>query len=483
MPDNPSPLLNGVSGITLANMGATKAALLAGNAVINFIGDSTTAQNSTLRTEAPSYQLGPLLAARLPGPTINNESFIGTGGKSIIAEYETYDPHVVLNSGTIVLSEHGRTAGTFNHALTTGATRYTPGFTFNRFRLDSRLVSTGATVTWLDSTGASGAVGGVGSSPLSTVLVCGDGATWIEFRSSTTNPVRYWGGYPYTNGQNYIHLLNAGWGGSRVANWVENVNLFDPLKWPPIIVPTCTEINIVINDANDNLASATYKTRLGTLIDAWKAVGDVYLRTGNCVDPASAAGPNLLRVVDDLIAVAVSKNVPVVRTHLTPNGGDWTAANAVGKMFDAYHCNALGAADIAAAQFEFYRQVLDGVPASGGGIGHSSQRRKVMLPDGRVVTPKDQRDFQRIIAEILGPEPTPVLADVAGPKKLRKAKTKVTKAIVAGPASQPIPPEFWARLETIAEGLVKSTEVLNAWQAYLSAQEDEEELELLLLAG
>lgn len=347
-----------VSGITPTNMAATKAALLAGSAVINFIGDSTTAQNSTLRTEAPSSQLGPLLAARLPGKTVNVESFISSAGKSVIAEYETYNPKVVINLGTIVLAEHGYSAGTFNHALITGATRYTPGFAFDRFRLFSRLVSTGATVTWLDSTGATGNVGGVGSSPFSTVLVCGAGATWIEFRSVSTNPVRYWGGYAYTNGQNYIHLLNAGWGGARVANWIEASNLFDPLNWPPIVVPTCTEINIVVNDANDNLASATYQSRLGTLIDAWKAVGDVYLRTGNCVDPASAAGPNLLRVINDLTAVAQSKNVPVLRTHLTPNGGDWTAASAAGKMFDNYHCNALGSADIAAFQDEFFRLVL-----------------------------------------------------------------------------------------------------------------------------
>jgi hypothetical protein len=354
-----SSIVNGVSGITSANMGATKAALLAGNAVINFIGDSTTAQNSTLRTEAPSYQLGPLLAARLPSATINRESLISTAGKSVIAEFEAYDPAFVFNTGTIVLSEHGYSAGTFNHPTTTGASRWTkPTGTFNRFRLFSRQTGSGAQVSWLDSTGASGVVGGVGSSPLSTVLVCGDGATWIEFKSSIVNAVRYWGGYGYTNGQNYIHLLNAGWGGARVANWIENVNLFDPLKWPPIVVPTCTEINLVINDANDGLATATYQTRLGTLIDAWKAVGDVYIRTGNCVDPASAAAPNLTRIVNAAIATAQSKNVPILRTHLAPNGGDWTAANAAGKMFDAYHCNGLGSADIAAMQDEFFRQVL-----------------------------------------------------------------------------------------------------------------------------
>jgi hypothetical protein len=198
----------------------------------------------------------------------------------------------------------------------------------------------------------------VGSSPLSTVLVCGDGATWIEFKSSIVSAVRYWGGYGYTNGQNYIHLLNAGWGGSRIANWIENANLFDPLNWPPIVDPTCTEINAVINNANDNTPTATYQAQLATAIDAWKAVGDVYIRTGNCVDPASAAAPNLTRIVNAAIATAQSKNVPILRTHLAPNGGDWTAANAAGKMFDAYHCNGLGSADIAAMQDEFFRQVL-----------------------------------------------------------------------------------------------------------------------------
>ncbi|OQW38081.1 MAG: hypothetical protein A4E20_04725 [Nitrospira sp. SG-bin2] len=117
-----------------------------------------------------------------------------------------------------------------------------------------------------------------------------------------------------------------------------------------------------------------------------------------------------------------------------------------------------------------------------GGIGKAERKkRRVMLPDGRVVTPRDDTDLRRIVADII--DNPMVVPGIEIPKKLAKAKRKVAAKPAEKPAFAPIPAEFWARLETQQSDFLKYTEVLQAWEAYWRArQEDEDDIELLLVA-
>lgn len=117
-----------------------------------------------------------------------------------------------------------------------------------------------------------------------------------------------------------------------------------------------------------------------------------------------------------------------------------------------------------------------------GGIGHGGKkRRKILLPNGRVVTPRSDAEFRDIIEGILArPEPL-VVPGIQIPKKLARAKQKAPAAVTTAPRPAYVPDDFLAQLETQRAASLQYAAILKAWQAYWQAmQDDEEEIELLL---
>lgn len=142
-------------------------------------------------------------------------------------------------------------------------------------------------------------------------------------------------------------VINAGWGGARVADWITTDQPYRAYGSIPAAAPDLSVVCLTINDWNGGTAAATYKAGLGSLVDRCLTTGDVLLMTGCPSDPAqgkaSYAAQGAIRDAVFEAAAARGLATPIDGTALF--GGSF----AGGLMFDSVHPNAAGQARIAEA--------------------------------------------------------------------------------------------------------------------------------------
>lgn len=202
--------------------------------------------------------------------------------------YSAYDPRVVLGSGWSINALTGMGGKLFSGAASsTGGWVFQPDGPVDRFDL------------WAVNNTALGVLtvetDGVVRATVSTTKAPGMEVTTVSF-PETSGPVTVrWasggavfiaGGVAWRSSVKRARVINAGWGGAKIADWTTTDQLYLAYGSIPVVGPDVSVICLTINDWNGATAVATYKASLGLLVDRCLTVGDVLLMTGAPSDPA-----------------------------------------------------------------------------------------------------------------------------------------------------------------------------------------------------
>lgn len=263
--------------------------------------------------------------------------------------YSAYDPQVTMGAGWGVNALTGMGGKLFSGAASsTGVWSFQPNGPIDRFDLWA-VTNTALGVLTVETDGAVRAT-------VNTTKAASMEVTTVAF-PETTGPVSVrWasggavfiaGGVAWRSDVKRARVINAGWGGARISDWITTDQPYRAYGSIPAAAPDLSVVCLTINDWNAGTAVATYKAGLGTLVDRCLTTGDVLLMTGCPSDPAQGKASYAAQaaVRDAVFEVAATRGLaaPIDGTALF--GGSF----AGGLMFDSVHPNAAGQARIAEA--------------------------------------------------------------------------------------------------------------------------------------
>jgi lysophospholipase L1-like esterase len=167
----------------------------------------------------------------------------------------------------------------------------------------------------------------------------------ISVRRASGGAVFIAGGVAWKSELRRVQVINAGWGGSRVADWTTTDQAYRAYGALPVAGADLTVICLTINDWNNGTTVAAYRANLGLLVDRALVSGDVLMMTGTPSDPAQgkASYATQQAIAAAAVAVATEKGLAAPIDGAALFGGTF----APGLMFDAVHPNAAGQARIA----------------------------------------------------------------------------------------------------------------------------------------
>ncbi|WP_295174436.1 SGNH/GDSL hydrolase family protein [uncultured Brevundimonas sp.] len=263
--------------------------------------------------------------------------------------YSAYDPRVTLNTGWGVNALTGMGGKLFSGAASsTGVWSFQPNGPVDRFDLWA-VTNTALGVLTVETDGAVRATVNTtkAASMEVTTVAFPETAGPVSVRWTSGGAVFIAGGVAWRSDVKRARVINAGWGGARIADWITTDQPYRAYGSIPAAAPDLSVVCLTINDWNAGTAVATYKAGLGTLVDRCLTMGDVLLMTGCPSDPAQgkASYATQAAIRDAVFEVAATRGLaaPIDGTALF--GGSF----AGGLMFDSVHPNAAGQARIAEA--------------------------------------------------------------------------------------------------------------------------------------
>lgn len=263
--------------------------------------------------------------------------------------YSAYDPRVTLGAGWGVNALTGMGGKLFSGAASsTGVCSFQPDGPVDRFDLWA-VTNTALGVLTVETDA-------VVRATVNTTKAASMEVTTVAF-PETTGPVSVrWasggavfiaGGVAWRSDVRRARVINAGWGGARIADWITTDQPYRAYGSIAVAAPDLSVVCLTINDWNAGTAVATYKAGLGTLVDRCLTTGDVLLMTGCPSDPAQGKASYAAQAAlwDAVFEVAATRGLtaPIDGTALF--GGSFGG----GLMFDSVHPNAAGQARIAEA--------------------------------------------------------------------------------------------------------------------------------------
>lgn len=263
--------------------------------------------------------------------------------------YSSYDPRVTMGAGWGVNALTGMGGKLFSGAATsTGAWSFQPDRPVDRFDLWA-VTNTALGVLTVETDGVVRATVTTtkAASMEVTTVAFPETAGPVSVRWASGGAVFIAGGVAWRSDVRRARVINAGWGGARITDWITTDQPYRAYGSIPAVAPDLSVVCLTINDWNAGTAVATYKAGLGTLVDRCLTTGDVLLMTGCPSDPAqgkaSYAAQTALRDAAFEVAAMRGLAAPIDGTALF--GGSF----AGGLMFDSVHPNAAGQARIAEA--------------------------------------------------------------------------------------------------------------------------------------
>jgi len=263
--------------------------------------------------------------------------------------YSAYDPRVTLGAGWGVNALTAMGGKLFSGAAASGgAWSFQPDGPVDRFDLWA-VTNTALGVMTVETDGVVRATVDTtkaASMEVSTVAFPTTSGP-VTVRWASGGAVFIAGGVAWRSDVRRARVINAGWGGAKVADWITTDQPYRAYGSIPAAAPDLSVVCLTINDWNAGTAVATYKAGLRSLVDRCLTTGDVLLMTGCPSDPAQGKASYATQgaIRDAVLEVAAAKGLatPIDGTALF--GGGF----ASGLMFDSVHPNAVGQARIAEA--------------------------------------------------------------------------------------------------------------------------------------
>jgi hypothetical protein len=318
-----------------------KAASGFGNAILAYIGDSTTAgafaADGTSYAGAAPYSNPSRLAAAmaLSGiPTSIGSSF-GAHGMTTNANLLSYDTRLTFGAswgkytsirslGGDVIYSTGATLDTYTFApvaafdtIDVYYMQNTPGY--GTFTID---IGAGVLAT-VNALGA--------PTVMKATVTVASGTHVVNITKTVAGAIIIVGISTYKN-NNEVQVINLGEAGIRADNYMAT-GAFAHAAALAVLQPNLSVVGLMINDSRDATPNISlYTSKLQTIVDTCLLYGDVALEIPN---PISGA-PNFDLYKNAMLNVASSNNLNVI-DYNEGFGGSWAAANANGLMGDSLH--------------------------------------------------------------------------------------------------------------------------------------------------
>ena len=169
----------------------------------------------------------------------------------------------------------------------------------------------------------------------------------ISVRRAGGGAVFIAGGVAWKSELRRVQVINAGWGGSRVADWTATDQAYRAYGALPVAGADLTVICLTINDWNNGTAVAAYRANLALLADRALVSGDVLMMTGTPSNPAQGKASYAVQqaIAGAAMEVAAEKGLSASIDGAALFGGAFAPA----LMFDPVHPNAAGQQLIAQA--------------------------------------------------------------------------------------------------------------------------------------
>ncbi len=322
----------------------------AGNCTLVYMGDSTVYgwTGSAMTQQNVTYWLAHDLAAA--GINALNAGVCGVSNGAVGGARYTYDTRFANNgwSESPWLTLGGAAFSAASAGV--GSTLvFAPGFAANMFSVVYPGTSTGGSYS-VTATGG-GAVTANSAQP-NALYTATAAAPSVSAANTVTLDVTQAGAKAlcveaYDSGAASVNIINAGFGGSNVTQWVADTNPWDALQTLQYLKPALTVVEAGVNEPGQGVSVASFTADLQQIVTAAQAVGDVVLVTGNPQATAAAHAPYMAAMRQ----LAAQDGIPVLSVDLRWGTQAQAAATSPAMMNagELVHPNAVGYADIGAA--------------------------------------------------------------------------------------------------------------------------------------
>ncbi len=347
---------------------------LTGQARVAIMGDSLSSSaysdpsgNTRRAYSWPTILAADLTAAGIPASADNIfcDSGVVNGSTSGAittgaTPYSTFDPRVTLGSGSSGWQVHGLSTGTeslggtmFYSNGTSGAVlSFAPTGPVDTFDI-YYAAGFGSMTASVDGGAASAAFPTSGSGMIKQTISAGSlGTHTLALTTTSTTSVYLIGIVGYSTTSPKVSLLNMGWASAETTDWVLSTGGFNPLPALETLAPDLVLIVLGGNDCAKGVPTATTLANLNTMVSGLLPTSDVALATLFPQNPASSTYPsatlaNQAAVNQQIYSVAMANDLPVI--DLSYRFKSWSAASALGEVYNDLHPNNLGYNDIASA--------------------------------------------------------------------------------------------------------------------------------------
>lgn len=342
--------------VNLAHWRSQRQKVLAGTArgKLAICGDSTSigwgaGSGGTAYTGARPLSWGNVLASKMAAgglPTTTDSFFNGPGGSLTVALMPAYDARLSFGAGwtssALVAGSSAWLGGGMLNNNTTSVLAFTPGVVFDTVKVfDFTTPSlTGTLKMSIDAGGVllSQAQNPADSFRTSTVSVA-SGVHVVKIAAADTNRTYCNGIQVYDSTKTAVDVFEFGYGGARSSDLACTANAWSYLNALSAVAPDLTIIPIGINDWQNSVTTAAFKTSVQAVTTAAKLSGDVIfvtpIPTGN-----SASEDTQHTYISTLIDLSNSNNVLLIDIH--DYFGNYVSTNGKSMMFDTLHSKAGG---------------------------------------------------------------------------------------------------------------------------------------------